>query len=229
MISSNGWSKFNIWEHSEIVRDLYARRCRGEAEEMDCHAQAASLLAPNVTPGDTLLDAGCGSGYFYHSLRNRGICAEYHGIDGTQCLIDLGKRYLPQFGLKADNLHTVRIEDLDAQVDHVLCINVLSNMDNYQKPLERLLLAARKTIVIRESCSEIPSYAYVKDRFLDEGVDLKVYVNTYAITEFVEFIESYGFDVSTVQDVRARDSVEMVIGYPHYWKFFVGIKKTKHF
>ena len=35
---------------------------------MTCHAQAAELLAPHVAPGDTLLDASCGSGYFFHSL-----------------------------------------------------------------------------------------------------------------------------------------------------------------
>jgi SAM-dependent methyltransferase len=193
---------------------------------MECHAQAAGLLVPYVTPGDTVLDAGCGSGYFYHSIRNRGLRVEYHGIDSTRYMIELGKRYLPRFGLNADNLHTLRIEDLNAQADHVLCLNVLTNIDNYHKPLERLLLAARKTIIIRESCNEVPSCAYVKDRFLDAGVNLKVHVNTYSTAEFVDFIKSYGFVVTIIRDARAQDSSEMVIGYPHYWKFFVGIKKS---
>ena len=51
MISHQGWQAYNIWEHSRTVRDLYAQRCRLEAEEMTCAAQAAELLAPHVTPG----------------------------------------------------------------------------------------------------------------------------------------------------------------------------------
>lgn len=221
MIDSGGWAKFNIWEHSSAVRELYAQRSRDVAEEMTCHAQAAALLAPLVTPGDTVLDAGCGSGYFYHSLRRRGIPVEYFGIDATSCFIELGQQHLPQFGLPAGNLHTMRIEDLDAAVDHVTCINVLSNIDNYHRPLERLLIAARKTVIVRESCSDVSSYRYVRDRFLDPEVALNVHVNTYAIAEFTAFIKSYGYDVRLVRDERTGDAAEMVIGYPHYWKFFV--------
>lgn len=227
MIRADGWSKFNIWQHSATVRDLYERRCRGLAEEMTCHAQAAALLAPHVAPGDTMLDAGCGSGYFFHSLRRRGIEANYQGIDATESLITLGQRYLPPFGLPSGNLHTMRIEDMTAEVDHVICINVLSNIDNYHRPLERLLLSARKTVILRESCSEKASYAYVADQFLDEGVDLRVHVNTYAIDEFAAFIRSYGFEVRAERDDRAGDAAEMVIGYPHYWKFFVCTRTTR--
>lgn len=225
MIDAGGWPKFNIWEHSSTVRELYALRSRDMAGEMTCHAQAAALLAPHVAPGDTLLDAGCGSGYFYHSLRKRKIPVEYFGIDATACFIDLGQQHLPAFGLPAGNLRTLRIEDLDATVDHVACINVLSNIDNYQRPLERLLLAARKTVIVRESCSDTASYSYVRDRFLDAGVALNVHVNTYATAEFTTFIKSYGFDVQMVQDERTGDAAEMVIGYPHYWKFFVCTRK----
>ena len=40
---------------------------------MTCAAQAAEILGERVRPGETLLDAGCGGGYYLHSLRNRGI------------------------------------------------------------------------------------------------------------------------------------------------------------
>jgi SAM-dependent methyltransferase len=225
MIGGGGWGRFNIWEHSATVLELYARRCRLEAEEMTCHAQAAKLLAPHVTPGDSLLDAGCGSGYFFHSLHRRGIDVRYFGIDATERLLEVGRRYLPAHGLPAERLQTLRIEDLDASVDHTVCINVLSNIDNYHRPLERLLLASRKTVILRESCRDVAQYAYVEDRFLDDGVALKVHVNTYAIAELTRFIESYGFAVTAVRDERAADEAEMVIGHPHYWKFLVAVRK----
>ena len=65
MINNDGWQRFNIWEHSETVRDLYRRRCLREVEEMTAHAQAAELLASRVNSGDAVLDTGCGSGYFF--------------------------------------------------------------------------------------------------------------------------------------------------------------------
>ena len=151
MIRRDGWLRHCIWEHSATVRDLYRRRCRGEAEEMTAHAQAAELLAPMVSTGDTLLDAGCGSGYFYHSITRRNLRLDYYGIDAAPSLIRIGQEEMPAYGLPAEKLDVVRLDDLDGTVDHVICINVLSNIDNYHKPLGRLLKMARKSLILRES------------------------------------------------------------------------------
>lgn len=224
MIKDDGWLKYCIWEHSSRVKNLYARRCRLEEPEMTCAAQAAELLAPYVTSGDTLLDVGCGSGYFFHSLQKRGMLVEYFGIDAAPSLIDIGRKYLSEYGLPPERLQVMRIEDLDGAADHILCMNVLSNIDNYHRPLERLLNVARKTVILRESCKDETEYLYVRDKCLDEGCDLKVYVNAYCTGEVMNFIESYGFKVRYVEDRHTRGQVEMVIDYPHYWKFFVAEK-----
>jgi ubiquinone/menaquinone biosynthesis C-methylase UbiE len=221
MISDQGWHAYNIWEHSQAVRDLYARRCRLEAEEMTCAAQAAELLARHVAVGDVLLDVGCGSGYFFHSLKSRGIDVAYHGIDASPALIAIGRAHMPAHGLPSDRLMAMRIEDLTGEVDHTVCMNVLSNLDNYQRPLERLLKVTRKTLVLRESLKHGASYAYVKDEFLDPGYDLKVYVNAYDLDETCDFIRSYGFTPTVVVDRRSKGEPELVIGYPHYWTFVV--------
>lgn len=221
MIGTGGWQSHNIWQHSASVRDLYARRCNLQAEEMTCHAQATNLLRPHVAPGDSLLDAGCGSGYFFHSLRRREIDVEYYGIDATQCLIEIGREHLPRHGLPPDRLQVLRIEDLDASVDHVVCINVLSNIDNFHRPFERLLKAAHKTVILRESASDTSSYTYVRDTFLDEGIDLHVHVNTYAVQDIKDFALARGFTAAVVEDERTHGNAEFVIGYPHHWKFFV--------
>src|SRR5690606_31448414 len=138
-ISTAGWHKYCIWENSDTVADLYARRCCLEAEEMTCSAQAAELLAPHITAGDQLLDVGCGSGYFFHSLKSRLPQVEYWGLDAAENLIDIGQSILPDHGLPAERLIHGRIEDLNAEVDHVMCVNVLSNIDNFHRPLERML------------------------------------------------------------------------------------------
>ena len=220
MIADHGWRENCIWEHSSTVKELYSKRCRQQTEEMTCAAQAAELLAPHVLPGDTLLDVGCGSGYFFHSLRRRQIPVEYYGIDAAPSLISIGRQFLPQYGLPRDNLRVMRIEDLSGSVDHVVCMNVLSNIDNFHRPLERILNTASKTVVLRESCSSVAKYQYVVDKYLDEDVQLRVHVNTYDENEIVSFMASFGMEVQSITDRRTGGKPELVIDYPHYWKFF---------
>jgi SAM-dependent methyltransferase len=221
VIREDGWSRHCIWEHSAAVRELYERRCRRAEPEMTAHAQAVDLLAPRIRAGDTLLDAGCGSGYFWHSLRDRGLAVDYFGVDAAPSLIDIGRRTLSAFGLAAERLRVLRLEDLDGEVDHVVCINVLSNIDNYHRPLERLLKMARRTLVLRESMKQGSEYHYVADRFLDPGVELNVHVNHYDRDEVCDFVSSYGFRVELITDRRTEGKPEDVIGYPHYWTFLV--------
>ena len=223
-ISADGWRRYSIWEHSSIVRDLYRRRALDEAEEMTCAAQAVELVSPHVAAGDTLLDAGCGSGYLFHSLRRRGVPVDYYGIDASPTLVDIGREALPGHGLPADRLQVMRIEDLAGRVDHVVCMNVLSNLDNYHRPLERLLQMARKTLVLRESLGGGSAYSWVRDDYLDPGTDLRVYVNRYDLGEVTDFIESYGFRAEAVVDRRTGGEPELVIGHPHHWTFVVAVR-----
>lgn len=220
-IRADGWPAHNIWAHSAAVLDLYRRRARDEAEEMTCAAQAAELLAPLAAPDHSLLDVGCGSGYFFHSLRRRGLPVAYHGIDATPAFIDMGRHELASFGLPPDRLQTLRIEDFQGRVDHVLCMNVLSNIDNYHRPLERMLRAARRSLILRESIKDGASYSFVRDAFLDPGVDLKVHVNAYDRADITRFIADRGFAVREVLDRRSGGQAEMVIGHPHHWTFLV--------
>ncbi len=225
-INKKGWAKYSTWENSRSLRELYARRCRLEAEEMTCHQQALELLMPHMEKGDTLLDVGCGGGYFYHSLRKRNILAAYFGIDAAASLIKIGKKVMPSYGLPAENLQLMRIEDLNESFDHIVCINVLTYLDNYPRYLERMLKCARKTVVLRESIKEIPEYLYVVDKYLDGDVELKVHINAYPRMELKTFIESYCFSVEFAEDRFSGGKPQMVIDYPHYWEFLIARKNT---
>ncbi|XGB40499.1 MAG: class I SAM-dependent methyltransferase [Cyanobacteria bacterium LVE1205-1] len=224
MILADGWHQYSIWQHSTGVRDLYRRRCLNQVEEMTCHSQAVDLLMPHVCNRDILLDVGCGSGYFYHSLRKRQVPVDYYGIDAEASFVAIGKECLPKFGLDPSHLIELRIEDLNAKVDHVICVNVLSNIDNYHRPLERMLYSATKTLILRESIGEKSNYQYVVDRFLDEGIHLKVHVNTYDKDELITFINSYGFKVEVYIDEYTGGKPQDVIGYPHHWTFLRAIR-----
>jgi SAM-dependent methyltransferase len=221
MIKTDGWLRHCIWEHSATVRDLYRRRCRKEEPEMTAHAQAAELLAQLAKPGESVLDAGCGAGYFFHSVAGRNLGLEYHGIDAAPSLIAIGTEELPRFGLPASRLTLLRLEDLDGDIDHVVCINVLSNIDNYHRPLERLLKMARKSVILRESLKAGAEYAWLRDAYLDPGTDLSVHVNHYDVEAVTQFIADRGFRTQVVSDRRTGGRPELVIGYPHHWTFVV--------
>lgn len=224
MIRGDGWKPYCIWEHSATVRDLYLRRCRREAEEMTSHRQAAELLISRVKPGETLLDAGCGSGYFYHAVSSRRIPVEYWGVDAAPSLIEMGRSLLPGYGLPVERLQPWRIEDLDGTVDHTVCLNVLSNIDNYHRPLERLLQMTKHTLILRESLKQGAEYHYVEDRYLDPDVTLNVHVNHYDVEDVCSFIRRYGFSVQQVVDERTGGKSELVIDHPHYWTFLVATR-----
>lgn len=224
MIDFNGWGRYNIWEHSPTVLELYTRRALGEAEEMTCAAQAAELLQSLARPGESLLDVGCGTGYFLHSIRSRNIPLEYFGVDATERFIEIGRETLARFGLPRERLQAGRIEDLDGRMDHVLCMNVLSNIDNFHRPLERLLRMARKSVILRESVKDGAEYRYVEDRYLESPDILHVHVNAYDRKELTDFMRSYGYSVREIVDRRTGGAPEMVIDHPHYWTFFVATR-----
>jgi hypothetical protein len=146
---------------------------------------------------------------------------KYWGVDAAPRLIKIGRTELPAYGLPAEQLLAWRIEDLDGAVDHTVCLNVLSNIDNYHRPLERLLKMTRCSLILRESLKHGAEYHYFEDRFLDPDVKLNVYVNHYDVEEVCTFIRGHGFDVRQVVDERTGGKPEDVIGYPHYWTFLV--------
>jgi len=216
---------YNIWSHSRHMRDLYRARARDEAEEMTCAGQAAQILAELAKPGETLFDAGCGSGWFFHALRRRSIPLDYWGMDKTEAFIEIGRQELAAFGLPPERLLLGEIEYAEGAADHVLCMNVLSNIDHWMRALDRLCAVARRSLILRESVRPMAESTLVTDRFLDPGVDLKVHVNAYARFELEQFLIARGFSVRWEVDWRTGGAPENVIGYPHWWNFLVAEKK----
>ena len=219
-------TELNIWEHSANVRELYARRARGE-EDMDAAVQAAEILTPHHEPGMTLLDAGCGSGYYYWAFKRRGLDLEYYGIDYSPTLIDIGRKYMPLAGLAPERLQVAAIENIQDPFDAVLCFNTLSWCPDFRRPLDRLCRAARKYLFIRTNLGRRTVYRWETDGYLDEGYNhLKAYWNIYSQQEVTEFIEDMGFEVAYIEDRRTGGRMELVVGKSYYWKILFGRRRT---
>jgi SAM-dependent methyltransferase len=217
---------WNPWANDANTLELYRRRCRREAEEMTCAAQAAQILAGRVVPGETLLDAGCGGGYYLWSLRDRGVDVEYHGIDFTPEMIELARSELaPRAEIDPGHFRLQALEELaeDERYDTVLCFNVLTNSPHFALPLERLLRAARKRILLRESMGDALIVRYTADPYLDDGKrHIRVYHNQYPLGEVRSLMEAEGFEVTQLRDERSGDGVEMVVDIPHRWRILLG-------
>lgn len=219
---------WNPWANDRRLLELYRRRCRREAEEMTCAAQAAKVLGGRVTAGETLLDAGCGGGYYLWSFLDRNVPLEYHGLDYTPEMIDLARAELcPRSGLPADRFRLGAIEDLDEPFDDIICFNVLTNSPHYALPLERLLACARKRVLIRESLGEELVVRYAPDPYLDEGKrHLRVYHNTYPLREIVALMEAHGFAVTPIVDERTGDGVELFGDIPLRWRILLAERRS---
>ena len=225
MLHTDGWSRYSIWEHTAALAELYEARAAGTAPELTCHAQAAELLATVAHPGHTVLDAGCGSGALWHALRRRGVPVEYWGVDATRAFVTMAQRYLPGVGVNPAHLIHARLDDLDGAFDHIVSINVLSNLDHFHRPLDRFLRMARHSVILRESIGASPSCRWVEDRFLDPGVHLSVHVHVFDERVIAEFIRERGFDVRFVTDRHTAGVPEDVIGYAHHWRFAIATRR----
>jgi SAM-dependent methyltransferase len=174
-----------------------------------------------------LLDAGCGGGYYLWSFLDRGIDIDYHGLDYTPELVDLGRTELcPPTGLDPERILLGAIEHVDEEWDNVLCFNTLTNSPHYALPLERLMACARRRILIRESMAGELIVRYTPDPYLDEGKrHIRVYHNTYPIEEVAAFMEENGFTVTRIRDERSQDGVESVVDIPHHWRILLGERR----
>lgn len=219
---------WNPWANDSKLLDLYRARCRKEAEEMTCARQAAEILAPITKPGETLLDAGCGGGYYYWSFLKAGIDCEYLGLDYTPCMIDLARAEMTTLaGLPANRFRLGCITDLDETFDHIVCFNVLTNNPHYARPLERLAACARKTLLLRENLGDDLIVRYTADTFLDKGKrHIRVYHNQYPVREVAGLLEADGFDVRPIRDERSGDGTESVCGIPHSWRILLATRRA---
>ena len=214
---------WNPWANDRATLALYRARCRREAVEMTCAAQAAEILADRITAPETLLDAGCGGGYYYWSFDARRVPIEYWGLDYTPEMIELAREEIcPAAGLDRDRFTLGAIEHLDREFDTILCFNVLTNSPHYGLPLGRLLQCARKRLLLRESLGDELVIRYTADPYLDEGKrHIRVYHNIYPMREVTAFIEDHGFRVTQIVDRRSQDRVELVVDIPHQWRILL--------
>lgn len=216
---------WNVWEAISGAVEDYTRRARGEVE-LTYSRQAAEVLAPYLSSSRTLLDAACATGHLYHAFRRRGVDAEYFGIDISPRLIDIGRAELVRFDLPPDHLSVRDIAQIDRTYDIVVCLNTLCFLPNYHVYLDRLCQAAERVLLIRASLSDATTIQYVTDGAVDPPYeDMKLYFNTYSLSEVSSFIAERGFAVTRVKDEHTQDGPETVVGRTLYRKLLLCVRQ----
>ncbi|MDR2946514.1 MAG: class I SAM-dependent methyltransferase [Candidatus Adiutrix sp.] len=215
----------NIWAQTKnSLYPLYKERAEGRLPEMDCHAQAAEIYADYSLPEDRLLDAAGGSGYFFWSLKQRGLLGHYHLLDQTADFVDMGRRALAA-ELPPERFIVSSMQETPGRYEAVFCLNALFCLPDYRQGLERLLMAAGRLIILRSTFGERNEIRYETDPYLDPGAErLKSYFNIWRVAEVTAFMESYGFAVHTVVDRRTNDQPEISAGKLFPWRWLVGVK-----
>ena len=129
------------------------------------------------------------------------------------------------YGLSSKKLINIRLEDVSQKFDHIVCINVLTYLDNIYKYLERMINLSNKSIIVRESFHTRDIYKYVPDNYLDKDKKINTYINTYSIKKISLFLKNFNCDFKFIKDEYTKGKAQKVIGHNHYWKFLKIIKK----
>lgn len=218
---------WNAWEATSSAVEDFRRRARGEVELIYVR-QAASLLAPYLTAQTTVLDAACGTGHLYHGFRKQALPLQYFGIDISATLIDIGRQELAPFGVAPERLQLGDIARIERSYDVVVCLNTLCFLANYHVYLERLCQAADRVLLLRASLGDRTDIRYLTDGVVDPPhADMKLYFNTYALTEVTSFIAGYGFEVRRVTDEYTQDGPETVVGKTLYRKMLLCERRSR--
>jgi SAM-dependent methyltransferase len=214
----------NIWESSKGLLELVYARGLDRAPEMDCAAQGAELLRPFIGLNKPrLIDVGCGGGHLRHSLNRRGLSVEYYGLDVSPKIVAAARRAFSELGLDPKRIILGAAEDLSgAPFDIAAVINFLTFRPDFREPLDRLCDLGVRAMVIRDNFGPKTEILWERDGFLDEGRNhLRGYWNRWETGEVRSFLESRGFYVREVEDLRTKGGVETVVGKPYYWSWLV--------
>jgi MoaA/NifB/PqqE/SkfB family radical SAM enzyme/ubiquinone/menaquinone biosynthesis C-methylase UbiE len=133
----------------------------------------ANIITPVIRNGDTLLEIGCASGYYYEILEyllNKRLT--YTGVDYSEAMIELAKEYYPAaafFAADGANLFFA-----DRQFHTVISSCVLLHVPNWRQHVFETVRVAEKYVVVSRTpvCRNNPTRYMKKHAYGVETVEL---------------------------------------------------------
>ena len=149
----SGFGQESIWRDTaaidaERARDLAARLERRAKAEDEVAARETYLGLLNISPGERVLDVGCGSGAVTREIARRvGPGGRAVGLDPSPALLAVAHELAQETGL-ADRVefhegNALRLPFPDRSFDAVVCVTVLSHVPNGEAAIPELVRVLR--------------------------------------------------------------------------------------
>jgi ubiquinone/menaquinone biosynthesis C-methylase UbiE len=145
-----------FWESCDILHDTFEKRSTGELPEMESSKSLAALLEKEGQGRKiSVLDAGCGLGHYYVSIKKRLPDAAYEGCDVTARYIERAKDLWKDAPVKFTRAQIGKMPYSDCSFDYVVCINVILHIPPpVYSAVRDILRVCRKAAIIRTPIAE---------------------------------------------------------------------------
>lgn len=101
------------------------------------------------TPGASLMEVGCSSGYYADVLAARQIDLAYHGCDFSQAFIELARQYHPELAFSVED--ATALSCADASFDVVVSGCCLLHISDYARAIAETARVARSHAVFHRT------------------------------------------------------------------------------
>ena len=131
-----------------VERQLQQYRQGAAVDVFDVFIQSLKSL-PNLSPGMTLLEIGCSSGFYCEVLEVAGLPLSYSGCDYSSAFIDMARQHYPVKTFTVED--ATCLERLDQSIDIVVSGCCLLHIPEYRQAVAETARVARSYAVFHRT------------------------------------------------------------------------------
>lgn len=188
-------NKWKIWNKKKNVEFRTFKRTQKKLPEMESSKQLIKILKPLYKFNYRIMDVGCASGHYYHSVKKLNKNIKYLGVDATKEYINFGRKYFKNNNnVILKNLSIYDLHKSKLKYDIVYSCNVILHLPELKKALQNLLSVAKKYVLIRTLISD---YSSITKKLITDKIDKRgdpldyVYQNTWSRKYIKSICQNY--------------------------------------
>lgn len=180
-------------EYTEFMR----KRLQGEVPKLTWLQQFSTMLRPNLRPGVTMLDVGCGSGYAYDAFKEFGVI--YTGLDWEPEYLEIGQKHFAGCPEVSFLQYDITEAPPPKTADLAICSATLEHCPALMPALKHLVDGTGEVLLLRtflgpeEHIHSVPSH-------VPGFTEVQKQSNQYAFKDVLAYIESRSFRTRVYRD-----------------------------